>query len=63
MNYNNPIPKNIASIIQISCISLFALFCFVYIFCMEGDLLAHAQYVFAHGVTTYYRGVGAVVIN
>lgn len=30
---------------------------------MEGDLLAHAQYVFAHGVTTYYRGVGAVVIT
>lgn len=63
MNYNNPIPQNIATIIRLSCTSLFVLFCFVYVFCMEGDLLAHAQYVFAHGVTTYYRGVGAIVIT
>lgn len=63
MSYNNPIPHTTAGVIQLACSLLFALFCFTYLFCLQGDLLAEAQHVFSNGVTTYYRGTGAVVIT
>ena len=63
MSYNNPIPHSTALAIHVACAVLFALFCFTYLFCLQGDLLAEAQYVFSGGVTTYYRGTGAVIIT
>ena len=63
MNYNNPIPHSTSLAIRIACAVLFSLFCFTYLFCLQGDLLAEAQYVFSGGVTTYYRGTGAVIIT
>lgn len=63
MNYNNPIPQNIANRIAIACRGLFALFCFFYLFCLQNDVLAEAQYVFSNGVTQYSRFWGAVIIT
>ncbi len=63
MNYNNPIPQNIANRIKLACGCLFALFCFLYLFCLQNDVLAEAQYVFSNGVTRYSRFFGAVIIT
>lgn len=62
MNHNNPIPQSTSRVISIFCGVLFFVFCFSYIFCMEGDLLAQAQYVFAKGVTSYNDFIGALII-
>ncbi len=53
MNYNNPLPQSINNIIRLTTIVLFALFSFIYLFCMQNDVLAEAQYVFSSGYTTY----------
>lgn len=63
MSFNNPIPHSTSLAIHVACGVLFALFSFTYLFCLQGDLLAEAQYVFSGGVTTYYRGTGAVIIT
>lgn len=63
MNYNNPIPQNITDRIKLSCGLLFALFCFCYLYCLQNDVLAEAQYVFSNGQTHYSRFFGAVIIT
>ncbi len=63
MNYNNPIPQNITDRIRLACGCLFALFCFCYLYCMQNDVLAEAQYVFSDGQTRYSRFFGAVIIT
>jgi len=63
MNYNNPIPSNTSNIIRLFTIVLFALFSFLYLFCIQCDVLAEAQYVFSGGVTSYSRFWGALIIT
>ena len=63
MSFNNPIPRSTSLVIHAACALLFALFGFTYLFYLQGDLLSEAQYVFSGGVTTYYRGAGAVIIT
>lgn len=62
MNYNNPRPQQTAGIIRYSCSLLFLAFTFCYVFFIQGELLAQAQYVFSHGITHYSNPVGAVLI-
>jgi hypothetical protein len=50
-------------LIRYSCCVLFLLFCFCYLYFMQGELLAHAQYVFSHGVTHYSILIGAIIIT
>ena len=57
MNYNNPLPSSINNIIKLTTIVLFALFSFIYLFCIQNDVLAEAQYVFSGGLTTYSRSI------
>ena len=63
MNYNNPLPSSINNIIKLTTIVLFALFSFIYLFCIQNDVLAEAQYVFSGGLTTYSRLWGALIIT
>lgn len=39
------------------------LFTFCYLYFLQGDLLAEAQFVYSHGVTTYNLFVGALIIT
>lgn len=41
----------------------FILFTFFYLYHIQGDLLAEAQFVFSKGVTTYHKLIGAVIIT
>lgn len=52
-----------AGVIRYSCGILFILFSFAYLFFMQGDLLAQAQFVFSRGVTHYSIPIGALVIT
>lgn len=52
-----------AGIIRYSCALLFMLFSFCYLFFLQGDVLAEAQYVYSHGITTYNIFVGAAIIT
>ena len=63
MNYNRPSQQKTAGLIRYSCGILFMLFSFCYIFFMQGELLAEAQYVYSNGVTTYNLFIGAVIIT
>lgn len=63
MNYNNPAPEKTDKIIIVSCRLLFALFSFFYLYCIQGNLLSQAQYVFSKGVTSYSIPIGAVLIT
>lgn len=63
MNYNNPIPVSFANIIKALCALLFAAFSFLYIYKIQGYVLAEAQYVFSNGVTSYSLLWGAVIIT
>ncbi|MBO4451376.1 MAG: hypothetical protein J5770_03050 [Bacteroidaceae bacterium] len=63
MNYNNPIPSTISHVIRLFTVVLFALFSFLYLFCLQCDVLAEAQYVFSGGVTSYSRFWGALIIT
>ncbi len=63
MNYNNQRSQQIPGIIRYSCSLLFLLFCFCYIFFMQGELLSEAQYVYSHGITHYDNLVGALIIT
>ena len=63
MNFNNPLPQSINDIIRLTTTVLFALFSFIYLFCIQNDVLAEAQYVFSDGLTTYSRFWGALIIT
>ena len=63
MNYNNPLPSSISNAIRLGCSILFVVFCFVYLYCLQCDVLAEAQYVYSSGVTTYSRFWGALIIT
>ncbi len=55
--------KKVPLLLRLVCGVFFASFSFVYLFCMQGDLLAYAQYVYSNGVTRYSILVGALVIT
>lgn len=63
MNYNHPRRRKTAGVIRYSCGILFCLFSFVYLYFLQGDLLAQAQFVFSKGVTHYCLSIGALVIT
>lgn len=52
-----------AGLIRYSCGILFVLFSFCYLFFLQGEILAEAQFVYSKGVTTYNLLVGAIVIT
>lgn len=66
MNYRNDlrkIPQRTTDLITLSCGAFFALFCFFYLYFMQGDLLAEAQFAFSNGVTHYSHFFGALMIT
>ena len=63
MNYNNRIAKQTMGIVRYSCGLLFMLFSFSYLFFLQGDLLAEAQHVFSHGLTTYSILIGSITLT
>ena len=63
MNYNHPFRQKTAGLIRYSCGILFMLFSFCYLFFLQGEILAEAQFVYSKGVTTYNIFIGAVIIT
>lgn len=63
MSYNHSTLQKTTGLIRFSCGLLFMLFSFLYLYCIQGDLLAEAQFVFSNGVTTYSILLGALVIT
>lgn len=63
MNYNNNIAKQTMGIVRYSCGLLFMLFCFCYLYFLQGDLLAEAQFVSSHGLTTYSILIGSLTVT
>lgn len=49
--------------IRYSCGLLFMLFSFCYLYFLQGEILAEAQHVFSHGMTTYNLLIGAILIT
>jgi len=60
-NYNSH--RKVSGVIRYSCAFLFMLFSFCYLYFLQGDLLAEAQYVYSHGLTTYSLFFGALVLT
>ena len=52
-----------AGFIRYSCALLFMLFSFCYLFFLQGEILAEAQFVYSEGVTSYNILIGAIVIT
>lgn len=50
-------------LIRYSCSALFVLFSFFYLYFIQGELLAEAQFVFSNGVTRYSILGGALIIT
>lgn len=63
MNRNNPDRQKTAGIIRFSCGILSFLFSFCYLYFLQGEILAEAQYVYSGGVTTYNLLIGAIIIS
>ena len=62
MNRNNPNRQKTAGIIRFSCGILSFLFSFCYLYFLQGEILAEAQYVYSGGITTYNLLAGAIII-
>lgn len=62
MNTNRTYTQETAGVIRYSCGVLFMLFTFCYLFFIEGEILAQAQFVFSQGVTHYSITIGAIII-
>ena len=52
-----------AGFIRYSCALLFMLFSFCYLFFLQGEILAEAQFVYSKGVTSYDILIGAIIIT
>ena len=63
MSYYSIPEQKTAGIIRYSCGILFMLFSFCYLFFLEGEILAEAQFVFSKGVTSYDIMTGAILIT
>ncbi len=60
--YSTSIQKT-AGFIRYSCALLFMLFSFCYLFFLQGEILAEAQFVYSKGITTYNIFIGAAIIT
>ena len=60
--YSKPEQKT-AGLIQYSCALLFMLFSFCYLFFLQGEILAEAQFVYSKGITSYNILIGAIIIT
>ena len=63
MEFENVGNRSTAGVVRHSCGILFVLFSFCYLFFLQGDLIAKAQYVFSEGATSYSIFWGAVIIT
>ena len=63
MKHNRPSQQNTAGIIRYSCGILFMLFSFFYLFCIQGEILAEAEYVYSKGLNSYHLLMGAIIIT
>lgn len=63
VNSYHPYPQKTAGIIRYSCGILFMLFSFSYLYYLQGEILAEAQFVYSKGVTTYNLLLGAIIIT
>lgn len=61
-NYSTSHQKT-AGIIRFSCALLFMFFSFCYLFFLQGEILAEAQFVYSKGVTSYDILIGAIIIT
>ena len=52
-----------AGLIRYSCALLFILFSFCYLFFLQGEILAEAQFVYSKGITSYNILIGAITIT
>lgn len=57
------IPQRTVDIITMSCMIIFALFCFFYLYVFEAELLSEAQFAFSKGVTSYSHFFGSLIIT
>lgn len=55
--------KKVARILTVACGILFSVFCFVYLFLLQKDVVGALRYPFAHGRTHYSPVIGAVIIT
>lgn len=60
---NNNNIKNAAGVIKYSCGVMFALFCFCFIYFIQGEILAEAQFVYSGGVTKYHSIMSPLIIS
>lgn len=63
MNYNKAIHQKTPGVIRHSCSLLFVLFIFCFIYFIQGEVLAEAQYVFSKGLTRYSILPGAFILT
>ena len=63
MRYHDPHKKNGTITIRVMCAFIFVLFCFVWLYEFQGDVIAYGQHVLSRGQTHYDRTVGAVIIT
>jgi len=63
MNYNEQQQSRNAGVVRHICAFFFALWAFIYLYCLEGELLSAVQYAYSHGVTHYNHFVGAAIIT
>ena len=52
-----------AGFIRYSCALLFMLFSICYLFFLQGEILAEAQFVYSRGITAYNLLIGAIIIT
>lgn len=62
MNRNNFNRQKAAGIIRFSCGILSFLFSLCYLYFLQGEILAEAQYMYSGGITTYNLLAGAIII-
>lgn len=55
--------RALARTVGLSCALLFCALAFTLVFCIKGELLAHAQHVYAHGQTHYNPLIAALIIT
>lgn len=63
MSHNHSHATAETKAVRIFCATVFAAYAFTLLFCQQGELLAHVQYVLSGGQTTYDILPGAVIIT
>lgn len=58
---NNNI-KDTAGVVKCSCGVVFILFCFCYIYFIQGEVLAKAQFVYSGGITSYHSLMSPLIV-